>query len=471
MIVICIQIQVAGILLAILSRIHFSKYKDTGKEQVSLSEKLTGYLYEKLRTSAVVKAWRTELRKLYVVSPEMEERLVRKHVTQTLACSMLILFLSAGLTELLVWKNQSGHRDDKAVITRTDYAGEVKTEAIWLTMDDETCVYSLEINPREYTEEEFYKLAREQIGDVTCRILGDNTDLKHITCDLELPQEDEAGIFTYSWVSDNPQIISSYGAVHMEEVTDTAAVTLTLRISYLSYELEETIPLVVVKETRRESAAEKALESLRQLEQKTRTEETITLPKEYEGVRIGLEDLTGVQAKRCLLAGLVLAVLIVPLARLKMRDAGKKRDDTLRRQYPSFVNALWLLLGSGMTIQMGIRQVISGMGNDVLLKRELEYALHQIENGSEEAWVYEQLGRRLQVPEYYQLMQHLSQHIRMGTKDLRNLMETEAQTALKKRREFAKKQGEEASTKLLFPMVVLLAVVMLIIVYPAMAGF
>lgn len=84
--------------------------------------------------------------------------------------------------------------------------------------------------------------------------------------------------------------------------------------------------------------------------------------------------------------------------------------------------------------------------------------------------MYEQLGRRLELPEYYQLLQHISQYIRMGTKDLRNLMEQEMQQALKKRRELAKKKGEEASTKLLFPMILLLVLVMVMIVYPAWAG-
>lgn len=84
--------------------------------------------------------------------------------------------------------------------------------------------------------------------------------------------------------------------------------------------------------------------------------------------------------------------------------------------------------------------------------------------------MYEQLGRRLELPEYYQLLQHISQHIRMGTKDLRNLMEQEMQQALEKRRELAKKKGEEASTKLLFPMILLLVLVMVMIVYPAWVG-
>ena len=96
--------------------------------------------------------------------------------------------------------------------------------------------------------------------------------------------------------------------------------------------------------------------------------------------------------------------------------------------------------------------------------------MHQLDTGSEESWVYEQLGQRLELPEYYQMFQHLSQHIRMGTKDLRNLMEQEMQQALEKRRELAKKKGEEASTKLLFPMILLLVLVMVMIVYPAWVG-
>ena len=139
-------------------------------------------------------------------------------------------------------------------------------------------------------------------------------------------------------------------------------------------------------------------------------------------------------------------------------------------QYPSFVNRLWLLLGAGMTVQTGIRQILSEMEKDWLLRRELEYAMHQLDTGSEESWVYEQLGRRLELPEYYQLLQHISQYIRMGTKDLRNLMEQEMQQALEKRRELAKKKGEEASTKLLFPMILLLVLVMVMIVYPAWVG-
>ena len=168
--------------------------------------------------------------------------------------------------------------------------------------------------------------------------------------------------------------------------------------------------------------------------------------------------------------GILLVGMLPVWMHEKYRKERKKRNSVLIGKYASFVNSLWLLLGSGMTVQMGIRHIISEMKEDNLLKRELEYAMHQLDTGGEESFVYEQLGRRLELPEYSRLLQQISQHIRMGTKDLRNLMEQQLQQALQKRRELAKKKGEEASTKLLFPMIVLLVLVILIIIYPAFAG-
>ncbi|MDD7283644.1 MAG: type II secretion system F family protein, partial [Clostridium sp.] len=173
---------------------------------------------------------------------------------------------------------------------------------------------------------------------------------------------------------------------------------------------------------------------------------------------------------QCLFLGIMLAGAVFTVLYSRNREQQKKDNDALIRDYPFLVNRLWLLLGTGMTVQMGIRQIMSELNDNVCLKRELEYAIHCLQTGGEESLVYEQLGRRLKLPEYNRLFRQLGQHVRIGTKDLRNLMELEMQTALKKRRELAKKKGEEASTKLLFPMIVLLALVMVLIVYPAMTG-
>lgn len=448
---VCILIQVLLACLAILSRIHFSKYK---------AERLKGLTHI-----------RDEVQKMRVLTQREAEMLVRKRVQQMIFISIVVLFISICIAEAVLWNDtaQSG-KLDMQVVERDDYDGEVKTEDIRLSVDDKEYTYTMKIEPREYTEEQFYQEAHMQLDTLESKILGGNPDLEHVSCSLNLPSEDEAGVFAYTWRSDNPTVLSSYGKVYLEEVKGTIVVPLTVEISYRTYTVEHSFSVCVVQDMRGKDAVERAEETLQQIEKETRTEEKLTIPEQLGDVGVSIQRQTKKRAMAWVTFGIVLAGLLPVAMYARWKEERRKRNNALIGQYPSFVNRLWLLLGAGMTVQMGIRKITSEMKGDILLKRELEYAMHQLDTGSEESWVYEQLGQRLEVPEYYQMFQHLSQHIRMGTKNLRNLMEQEMQLALQKRRELAKKKGEEASTKLLFPMVVLLILVMVMIVYPALVG-
>ncbi|MDE7233218.1 MAG: secretion protein F, partial [Lachnospiraceae bacterium] len=65
----------------------------------------------------------------------------------------------------------------------------------------------------------------------------------------------------------------------------------------------------------------------------------------------------------------------------------------------------------------------------------------------------------------------LSQNIRKGSNDLLRLLGQEADTAFAERKNLAKKLGEEAGTKLLIPMMMMLCIVMVIIMIPAYFSF
>lgn len=467
--VVCILIQVALVIMAILSRIHFSKYKN--KKIRSFPACMEEGIYSVLQNTKWVNRYRQEIRELRVLDSRDAEKETKKILMHVIEIGIVVLFASTILTELLIYKDRKEPLEKQVVVEREDYTGGTKSEDIRLTLDDKEQVYSMTIEPKEYTEKEFCAMADKQSRELSQKILGDNADFEHINSMLILPKGDADGVFAYSWISDHPEIVSSYGKVNLEEVKEDTVVTLLLKIAYQNFETEYEYPMVVVKDARGKDAFERVKEEIQKIEKETRTSDTVTLPEEYADVTIHAQRSTSDRPVLCLVFGIVIAGLLAPCTYVQLREERKKRNDVLIDQYPSFVNQLWLLLGTGMTVQMGIKKIISEMEKDLLLKKELEYAMHQLETGGEESFVYEQLGRRLHVPEYFQLMQHISQHIRMGTKDLRNLMENEMQTALKKRRESARKKGEEASTKLLFPMILLLALVMIMIVYPAMTGF
>lgn len=105
------------------------------------------------------------------------------------------------------------------------------------------------------------------------------------------------------------------------------------------------------------------------------------------------------------------------------------------------------------------------------LIRELVVAKRGFELGMSEEQIYYQLGRRLQLNPYIKLMTLLEQNVVRGTKGLTDIFEQQEHAALEERKNLAKKYGEEAGTKLLGPMILLLVIVMMMIMIPAFMSF
>ena len=92
-------------------------------------------------------------------------------------------------------------------------------------------------------------------------------------------------------------------------------------------------------------------------------------------------------------------------------------------------------------------------------------------SGIAEAQAYENFGRRCQIPEYIKTGTLLAQNLRKGSDGLADLLEAEALRGMEERQNLARKLGEQAGTKLLFPMMLMLGVVMVILMAPAFLSF
>ena len=176
-------------------------------------------------------------------------------------------------------------------------------------------------------------------------------------------------------------------------------------------------------------------------------------------------------------------ILAVLAAGLLYWGAGKELDRQLEQRkrellldYPEIVNKLALYMGAGMTI----RNAFVKMGEDYKRKQkerrryvyeEILIACNELQGGRSESEVYDHFGRRCQVSAYMKLGTLLSQNIRKGSNDLLSMLRQEADNAFAERRNLAKKLGEEAGTKLLLPMMMMLCIVMVIIMIPAYFSF
>ena len=143
-----------------------------------------------------------------------------------------------------------------------------------------------------------------------------------------------------------------------------------------------------------------------------------------------------------------------------LEDQVKKRREWLQLRYPDLVHELALYLVSGMTIRAAFGKL--GKTNELAA-----YAFREMQTGVSEQIAYEHFGKRAGPREYVKLSTLLCQNLKKGSGTLLSRLEEEAILAADGRIQSGKRLGEEAETKLLIPMVLLLSMVMLMIMLPA----
>ena len=94
-------------------------------------------------------------------------------------------------------------------------------------------------------------------------------------------------------------------------------------------------------------------------------------------------------------------------------------------------------------------------------------AANEMKQGITEAEAYDHFGHRCGTSQYLKFCSILIQSVKTGAGGMGRMLAEAGEEAVIVRRENAKRVGEEAGTKLLFPMIVLLGVVMFIVIVPA----
>ena len=135
-------------------------------------------------------------------------------------------------------------------------------------------------------------------------------------------------------------------------------------------------------------------------------------------------------------------------------------------------------VGGGMTVRMAWEKIVVDYRVRQKSGSKKRYAyefmsegLNMLKSGKPQIYVYEEFGMKCGIKEYMKFSSLIVQNIKKGTKELALLLTLEAKDAFEERKNMAKKYGEEAGTKLLLPMIIMLIVVMAIIMVPALMSF
>ncbi|HOJ09798.1 MAG TPA: type II secretion system F family protein [Clostridiales bacterium] len=172
-------------------------------------------------------------------------------------------------------------------------------------------------------------------------------------------------------------------------------------------------------------------------------------------------DMTYAVLSICFLA------MIVILSDRELDSKLKRRHLSIQWDFPDFLNKLTLLVNAGLTTSRAWEKVIRENKKQSDLYREAEIVIAEINSGKSEIKAYEDFSRRCRTVEVARFVSIVIQNIRKGNSELASIFRVLSNECWEMRKNTAKKLGEEASTKMVIPMMFMLVAILLIVSTPA----
>lgn len=397
---------------------------------------------------------------------------------------LLLIFISICIFIILYIINQRMNPQiiDNYYLLRNDYGNKSRYLDIVADIEkQEKYDFEVEVKERKYSNKEALLKMKEVINKLPELILNDNESLNHVTSSLNLFNSLNSYPFTIKWESNKYNIIQDDGSIGKAVIDEKGEdITLKALISYQDLMQETFINVRVYspKLTYEEQTVADIKNNIEKLQDTSIQEEYLELPDSING-----RDIEWREKDRHILLFLIILSIIVLIATWIGMDNDlvrkyKERSKSLSLEYSEFVSKLQLLIGSGMTIRGAFKKMGEDYkshkkegGKTSFVYEELLLCNKRMQDGLSEAESYDYFGRRCSLICYKKLSTLLIQNLRKGTDGLVYALTNETKIAFEERKQQAKRLGEEAQTKLLFPMILMLTVVMIIIMIPAYMSF
>ena len=366
-------------------------------------------------------------------------------------------------------------------LERPDFEGE-EQQILVEGLGEEGIPLEVQISPRQYKPEEARALYQQILEELPGRILGENASLSQVEHDLELIREiPEYGV-SLKWESSRPEFVDSYGRVNRQGMGEEKE-EVWLRVELTDSHTSETYQLQawVLPETTtpQENALLQLKERLKEEDYAQRYSPVLKLPEELEGKALAYRSLQEPVFASIAFLGVAAALMLVVKERSDREREIKERKNQLLLDYPELLSKMMIFLGAGMTARNGWEQMTEdylrlrklGKREKRWVYEEMYEAWGQMKRGIPEGQAYLEFGRRCGLPCYTKFAGFLEQSRKNGAKNLREHLRLEMEEAYEQRKHEAKRLGEEASTKLLLPLFLMLGVVMVMVAVPAMLEF
>lgn len=164
----------------------------------------------------------------------------------------------------------------------------------------------------------------------------------------------------------------------------------------------------------------------------------------------------------------VIAAAGLPLVMDRDLDSKiEKRHTQLRLEFPEFINELVLLVNAGMTIPRAWEKIADKSTGNTPLQRELQICMADIRAGKPMEMAFEEFGRRCRIKEIIKFVSVIILNLRKGGSELTFTLQAQSSECWEMRKSAARRLGEEASSKMMLPMAIMLFGIMMVVALPA----
>lgn len=328
-------------------------------------------------------------------------------------------------------------------------------------------------------KEEMMELFDEIMEKTKTQMLGENVSLDEVRSNLKLPTVSDYGV-RLEWRSSHPQLINDWGEIQSEEVMekvgeDGVVVSYSVRLTYATYESNYEIYMRLMPPVRDENYWKNQL--ILEIDKKgkeTVTDSVFYLPMKIGEKQLHYEQESGDMGIKLPFLTILAAVVIILIDYNRLKNEYERRNKQIQRDYVQLLAKIGILLRAGLTIRGAWERMVGEYEQTVkknpekrrYIYEEMSITWNQIRNGQAEATAYMEFGRRCGTYSYVKFGNILEQNLKQGIMGISKALEREMTDALEQRKNMALQRGEEAQTKLLFPMFLMLGVVLVILLIP-----
>ncbi len=390
---------------------------------------------------------------------------------------MGVLFVVAVATVLL-WVICFTGDDKTGMLENGHYVRRPETEeAIELKVSGEGTegrwekLFSFDVSDRVFTPDEKIVIGNRVDHYVSEKILGKNMSKDHVTERLVFPKSVPGTEVELSWtvdekyLRDNGTLIASHipkGGVGTEVMLEAKWKNYK---GVYHYDIHLDEPVISPEKL----AAGEAKKEIKKAFKDQADDALVELPSGYM-----YEEQKEGKSYLSVFAMLAVMFALPFLWREQIKRGISMREEQLMVDHPGFINKVMLLLGAGLTLRFAIERIageyereLEDGGSRHFVYEELCVTMQELKDGVTEAQAIENFGRRCRCMPYMRFSSVVTQNLRKGAEGLLMILEQEASDSLIERKQAALRKGEVAGTKLLFPMMVMLGLVMGIIMVPA----